>query len=139
FVVRKLGVPGYGDLAMGAVASGGAVVINENVVIGLGIPDAVLRQTMFEERAEVARREQVYRGNTPHLDVSGKTAILVDDGLATGASMFAAVDGLRQLNPARIVVAVPVASPKVCEELSVEVDMIVCAATPEPLVSVGHW
>src|ERR1700730_962947 len=139
FVVRKLGVPGYEELAMGAVATGGARVLNEKIVRDLRIADYVIDRVEAEEREELARRERAYRGGRPPLDVHGRTVILVDDGLATGATMRAAVKALRQREPARIIVAVPTASPETCEELRAEVDEVVCAITPEPFHAVGYW
>lgn len=139
FVVRKLGVPGYEDLAMGALASGGVIVLNEGAVQYLGIPDDRIDAVVEREGEELARRERAYRGDRPALDVTGKTVLLVDDGLATGATMRAAIEGLRRRSPAHIVVAVPIAAPATCEELRAEVDDVVCAATPEPFHSVGQW
>jgi len=139
FIVRKLGAPGHEELAMGAVASGGVRVINEQVVQQLGIPSALLDQVAERELREIDRRDRSYRGDRPHPDVSGKTVILVDDGLATGATMLAAVRALRAQQPARIVVAVPVAAAETCDALRPEVDEIVCASTPEPFFAVGLW
>ena len=139
FVVRKLGVPGREELAMGALASGSALVLNRDVVSGLRIPQSAIEAVVREEQKELERRERAYRGALPPLDVRGKTIILVDDGLATGSTMRAAVAGLRQLRPKRIVVAVPIAAESTCEELSAEVDDIICAATPEPFYAVGLW
>jgi predicted phosphoribosyltransferase len=139
FVVRKLGVPGYEELAMGAVATGGARVLNDQIVRDLHIPDYVIDRVEAEEREELARRERAYRGGHPPLQVSGLTVILIDDGLATGATMRAAVVALRQLQPDRIIVAVPTASPETCDELKTEVDEVVCAITPEPFHAVGYW
>lgn len=139
FVVRKLGVPGYEELAMGAVATGGVRVVNDAVVKRLGIPDHLVEAVAEDELQELARRERLYRGHRPPPDVRGRTVILVDDGLATGASMHAAVAALRQLQPARIVVAVPTASPETCEQLRTEVDEVICAMTPEPFQAVGRW
>ena len=139
FVVRKLGVPGYEELAMGAVATGGGRVLNDQIVRGLRIPEYVIDRVEAEEREELGRRERAYRGGRPPLQVSGRTAILVDDGLATGATMRAAVKALRQLQPERIIVAVPTASPETCQELKAEVDEVVCAITPEPFHAVGYW
>jgi putative phosphoribosyl transferase len=139
FVVRKLGIPGHEELAMGAVATGGVLVLNDQVVRGLGIPDYVIEAVVNWETEELKRRERVYRGDRPPPDVRGKTVILVDDGLATGSTMLAAVRALRQQGPSRIVVAVPVASPDTCELLKAYVDEVVCAATPEPFYAVGLW
>jgi predicted phosphoribosyltransferase len=139
FVVRKLGVPGQEELAMGAVATGGARVLNESVVKGAGISLHVIEAVTARERQELARRERLYRGDRPPPDVRAKTAILVDDGLATGATMLAAVQALRAQQPARIVVAVPIAAPETCEALQQDVDEIVCAVTPEPFYAVGMW
>ncbi|HWQ11283.1 MAG TPA: phosphoribosyltransferase [Roseiflexaceae bacterium] len=139
FLVRKLGVPGHEELAMGAIASGGVRVLNEQLVHTLSIPDHVIEAVAAREQQELARRERLYRGERPPPDLRGRTVILVDDGLATGATMYAAVKALRQQLPARIVVAVPIAAPEACAELSEEVDDIVCAATPEPFYAVGLW
>jgi predicted phosphoribosyltransferase len=139
FIVRKLGVPGHEELAMGAVATGGVRVLNDQVVRGLGIPDSVIDAVASWELEELRRRERLYRGDRPPPDVRGKTVILVDDGLATGSTMLAAVRALRQQQPARIVVAVPIAAPDTCELLRAEVDDVVCAVTPEPFYAVGLW
>ena len=139
FVVRKLGVPRHEELAMGAVASGGVLVRNDEVVAELGIPDAVIERVAARETLELHRREQAYRGDRPPLDVSGRTVILVDDGLATGSTMRAAVAGLRQLHPGRLVAAVPIAAVETCRTLSAEVDDMVCAVTPDPFIAVGLW
>jgi erythromycin esterase-like protein/adenine/guanine phosphoribosyltransferase-like PRPP-binding protein len=139
FVVRKLGVPGYEELAMGAVATGGVRVLNDQIVQRLGIPQYIIDAVAVREQQELLRRERLYRGGRPPPDVRGRTVILVDDGLATGATMRAAVMALRQLQPARIIVAVPTASPETCEELKSEADDAVCAITPEPFLAVGHW
>jgi predicted phosphoribosyltransferase len=138
-LVRKLGVPGYEELAMGAVASGGLRVLNDEIVRGIGIPEAEIDRVVARELQELARRERLYRGDRPPPDVVGRTIILVDDGLATGATMRAAVQALRQRQPARIVVAVPTASPDTCEALRAEADAVICAMTPEPFFAVGHW
>jgi len=139
FVVRKLGVPGSEELAMGAVATGGVRVLNDQLVNRLGIPDHLIDAVAVREGQELARRERLYRGGRPLLDVRDRTVILVDDGLATGATMHAAIAALRQLHPARIVVAVPTASPETCEEMKAEVDDVICAITPEPFQAVGRW
>jgi predicted phosphoribosyltransferase len=139
FVVRKLGVPGSEELAMGAVATGGVRVLNDQLVNRLGIPDHLIDAVAVREGQELARRERLYRGGRPPLDVRDRTVILVDDGLATGATMHAAIAALRQLHPARIVVAVPTASPETYEEMRAEVDDVICAITPEAFQAVGRW
>src|SRR6202048_3030331 len=139
FVVRKLGVPGYEELAMGAVATGGVRVLNDQLVELSAIPEDMVDAVGARERQELARRERLYRGDRPPPDVRGRTVILVDDGLATGATMHAAVQALRKQNPARIVVAVPTASPETCEEMKAEADDVICAITPEPFHAVGRW
>jgi len=139
FLVRKLGVPAQEELAMGAIATGGVRVINEDVVRFLGIPDQIIDAVAAAELRELARRERAYRDNLPALPVQGRVVILIDDGLATGSTMRAAAAALRQQNPARIVVAVPVSAPETCEQLRAEMDEVVCAATPEPFRGVGMW
>jgi putative phosphoribosyl transferase len=139
FLVRKLGVPGQEELAMGAIASGGGRVLNREVIEALGIPDRVIDAVAAHEEKELVRRERLYRDDRPPPDVQGRTVILIDDGLATGATMRAAAATLRQEGPARIVVAVPLAAASVCEEFAQEVDEIVCAVTPEPFYAVGLW
>jgi erythromycin esterase-like protein/predicted phosphoribosyltransferase len=139
FVVRKLGVPGYEELAMGAVATGDVRVLNDQLIERLGIPEPMIDAVAARERQELARRERLYRSGRPPPDVSGRTVILVDDGLATGATMHAAIQALRQQNPARIVVAVPTASPDTCEEMKAKADHVICAITPEPFQAVGRW
>jgi putative phosphoribosyl transferase len=139
FLVRKLGVPGYEELAMGAIASGGVRVLNDDVVRALGIPEEEIEAVVALEQQELDRRARDYRDDRPPPDVRGKTVILIDDGLATGATMKAAVAALRQLRPNRIVVAVPVAAADTCRELGAEVDEVVCLSTPEPFHAVGLW
>jgi len=139
FVVRKLGVPGYEELAMGAIASGGVLVLNQDVVNQLGLSQGVIDAVASKEREELARRERLYRGDRPPVEVRGRTVILVDDGLATGSTMRAAVAGLKARGPSGIVIGVPIAVPSTCEELASEVDDIVCAVTPEPFYAVGLW
>ena len=139
FVVRKLGVPGHEELAMGAIASGGVLVTEPAVIEHLAIPSDVLADVAAREEQERLRREKEYRGDRPEPDVRGRTVILVDDGLATGSTMRAAVAALRKLQPAKIVVAVPVAALATCAELASEVDDIVCMRTPEPFHAVGVW
>ena len=139
FLVRKLGVPGHEELAMGAIATGGVRVLNDDVVDYLRIPGEVIDAVAADELRELERRERAYRGDRPEPDVRGKTVILVDDGLATGSTMRAAASALRQQNPARIVVAVPVSAPQTCSEYRMGVDEIICASTPEPFMGVGQW
>jgi len=139
FVVRKLGVPWHEEYAMGAIASGGVVLLNEEVVRAAGVSDADVARVLQAEREELERRERRYRGNRPPPDVAGNTVILVDDGLATGSTMLAAVAALRQEHPARIVVAVPVAAPETCDALRKVADEVVCSTTPEPFLAVGLW
>jgi len=139
FIVRKLGVPGHDELAMGAIATGGVRVLNDDVVISLELEPEVIDAVAAREEKELARRERLYRGARPAPDVQGRTVILVDDGLATGSTMRAAVAALRGQRPARIVVAVPVAAPETCEEFKAEVDEVVCAATPRMFNGVGRW
>jgi predicted phosphoribosyltransferase len=139
FLVRKLGAPGQKELAMGAIATGGVRVLNEDVVEYLQIPDSVIDEIAADELQELERREHAYRGNRPAPDVRGKTVILVDDGLATGSTMRAAAAALRQQKPARIIIAVPVSAPQTCDEYRMGVDEIVCDVTPEPFHAVGQW
>ena len=139
FIVRKLGIPGYEELAMGAIASGGVRILNDQLVRAIGIPEYVIDAVAQWEQKELERRERLYRGDRPPPDVRGRTVILVDDGLATGATMLAAVRALKQQQPARIVVAVPTASPDTCELLKNEADEVICAITPEPFHAVGLW
>jgi len=139
FVVRKLGAPDHEELAMGAVASGGAFVLNHDVITTLAISEASIQTVLEKERRELSRRERAYRGHRAPLDVRTKTVILVDDGLATGSTMRAAIAGLKQLRPRKVVVGVPVAAPETCRELSEEADDVVCSATPEPFYAVGLW
>jgi putative phosphoribosyl transferase len=139
FVVRKLGVPGHEELAMGAIASGGICVLNEDLVRAAGISDEVIEAVAAEEERELERRERDYREGRPPVDVQGRTVILIDDGLATGSSMRAAVLALKRKRPAQIVVAVPVGATTTCAEFESEVDQTICAVTPEPFQSVGQW
>lgn len=139
FVVRKLGLPWQEELAVGAIASGGAVVLNDDVVRMSGITREQLDRVTRVEEAELHRRERQYRGDRAFPDLTGKTVILVDDGLATGATMRAAVDALRREGPASVVVAVPVAAAETCRRLQSVADDVVCAMTPEPFEAVGLW
>jgi putative phosphoribosyl transferase len=139
FLVRKLGLPGQEELAMGAIASGGVRVLNDEVVRVLGVTQNIIDQVARKEEQELFRREREYRGDRPPLEVAGKTVILVDDGLATGSTMRAAAAALRQQHPARIVVAVPVAAAATCDDFRHEVDDVVCLLTPEPFRAVGLW
>lgn len=138
-LVRKLGVPGHEELAMGAIASGGIRVISDDVIRALGIPDRAIAAAAAQEEHELERREHAYRGDRPAPHISGRTVILVDDGLATGSTMRAAVAALKALDPDHLVVAVPVAATETCEALRNEVDEVVCAVTPEPFLAVGQW
>lgn len=139
FIVRKLGVPGFEELAAGAIASGGVRVLNEDVVRALPNADAIIESVTARERAELERREQIYRDGKPAPDLAGRIVILVDDGLATGATMRAAVAALRQRGVAKIVVAVPVGAPDTCREFEHEVDETVCATEPEFFQAVGQY
>ena len=141
FLVRKLGVPGHEELALGAIATGGLRVLNDEVVRAVGLSDAVIERITDREQQELLRRERSYRQDRPPPDVRGRTVILVDDGLATGATMRAAARALRQQDPAHLVVAVPVASEETCRQFqdAREADEVVCALTPEPFLAVGYW
>jgi len=139
FIVRKLGAPGHEELAMGAIATGGVRVLNEDVVGALSLSTKVIDAAAAREERELDRRERIYRGARTPPDVRERTVILVDDGLATGSTMRAAVAALRKQRPARIVVAVPVAAAETCEEFKTEVDETVCAATPRMFNGVGRW
>ena len=139
YVVRKLGLPGQPEYAMGAIASGGGCFVSEEIINALRIDPATLAAIVSKESREILRREQAYRGDRPPVNVSGKIVIVVDDGMATGSTMLAGVRALRQLKPARIVVAVPHAPPDTCEILWKEVDELVCLEMPEPYTAVGRW
>lgn len=139
FLVRKLGVPGHEELAMGAIAAGGVRVLNEDVVRLLRIPHTVIEAVAAREQHELERRARYYRAGRPALDIRWRTVVLVDDGLATGATMRAAVAALRQQRPAHIVIAVPVAASSTCDALRAAGEAIVCAVTPEPFYAVGLW
>jgi putative phosphoribosyl transferase len=139
FVVRKLGLPSNEELAMGALASGNVRVLNDEVVSSFGITERVIEAVASKEQVELERRERLYRGDAPFPVLSEKTIVLVDDGVATGSTMRAAVAALRRQNPAQIVVAVPVAPPSTCTILRNEADEVVSVATPEPFYAVGQW
>jgi predicted phosphoribosyltransferase len=139
FAVRKLGVPRHPELAMGAIASGGLVVLNPGVTNALGIDDEAVRRVIEAELRELQRRDALYRGSREPPDVEGKTVILVDDGLATGSTMQAAALAVRQLKPQRVVAAVPVAAAETCDEFREVVDEVVCGVTPRPFHAVGLW
>jgi erythromycin esterase-like protein/predicted phosphoribosyltransferase len=139
FLVRKLGVPGHEEFALGAVATGGTRVLNKQLIESLNIPPEWLEAIDANERRELERRERAYRGDHPPPDVAGKTVILVDDGLATGSTMLAAVHAIREDDPAQVIVAVPVADPEVCAALRAVADEVVCLSTPERLQAVGMW
>lgn len=139
FLVRKLGLPGREELAMGAISSGGVKVLNQEVVGSLRIPESVIDSVADQERRELERREREYRSGRPAPLIENQVVILIDDGLATGASMRAAVEAVRQQRPKWVVVAVPVASPAACDELKAEVDEVVCAVTPDRFYAVGMW
>jgi predicted phosphoribosyltransferase len=138
-IVRKLGLPGYEELAMGAIASVGPPVLNRDVIDEFGVDEATINRVAAHERLEVQRREREYRGDRPPVDVEGRTVILVDDGLATGSTMHAAVTTLRPRHPASVVVAVPVAPPSACGELEPVVDRLVCLVQPHAFLAVGAW
>ncbi|MDQ6798105.1 MAG: phosphoribosyltransferase [Actinomycetota bacterium] len=139
FVVRKLGVPDHAELAMGAIAAGGVVVMNPGVVASLAIPPAAVAEAVARETVEVDRRERLYRGARTPPDVGARTVIAVDDGLATGATMRAAVEALRAHRPRRVVVAVPVGAATTCRELRRLADEVVCVLSPDPFDAVGRW
>ena len=139
FIVRKLGVPGHAELALGAIASGGIRVLNDDVVRHLPDASSVIAAVTEQETAELERREKLYRGDRPPPNLGGHTVILVDDGLATGATMRAAVAALRRRNIARIVVAVPVGAAETCRELKAEADEVICLSVPEHFYAVGQF
>lgn len=139
FLVRKLGVPGHPELAMGAIASGGVRVLNTDVIDWYGIPGYIIDAVAEQEQAELERRERAYREGRPLIDLRDRFVILVDDGLATGSTMKAAVEAVRKHRPARVIVAVPVGSPSTYAEFATITDETVCARTPEPFSAVGQW
>jgi predicted phosphoribosyltransferase len=139
FVVRKLGLPGHPEYAMGALASGGVRVLNDDAVRLYGIPNAVIDQIAREEQIELERRERAYRAGRPPFDLRGRVVVLIDDGLATGSTMRAAVQAVRARAPATVIVAVPVGSPDTCREFAAIADEIVCARSPDHFAAVGQW
>ena len=139
FLVRKLGTPGHEELAMGAIGSGDVRILNDMVVKGLNISNEVINQVAERELKELQQRERQYRGDNPGPELHNRTVILIDDGLATGTTMRAAAIALRQQQPAKIIVAVPVAAPETCDEFRDLVDEVVCAVTPRELYAVGLW
>jgi predicted phosphoribosyltransferase len=139
FLVRKLGVPGYEELALGALASGGVRVLNQDVIASLNIPAELIEAVAAREQQELERRERAYRDDRPAPVIQGRVIILIDDGLATGSTMYAAVAALKQKHPAKLIVAVPVAARATCEEFQSVVDEVICVLTPEPFMAVGLW
>lgn len=139
FVVRKLGLPGHEEFAIGAIASGGARVLNQDLIRQLALDDEVIEQIVAREQRELERREHTYRGQRPAPDLRDRTLILVDDGLATGSSMRAAIAALRQQQPAKLIVAVPVAARSICDELDALADEVLCLETPPNFRAVGLW
>lgn len=139
FIVRKLGVPGHPELAMGAMAMNNTFVFNDTIIHDLHIPKSAIDAVIAEETQELKRREKVYRGNHPYPSLKDKTIILVDDGIATGATMRAAIKALNQLNPAAIIVAVPVADKSMCEQIELQVDRLICPMQPMQFYAVGAW
>ncbi len=138
-IVRKLGVPHHEELAMGAIAAGGIRILNYDVINSLGISNKTIDEVTAKELQKLQRRNQIYRGDRPPLNVQNRTVILIDDGIATGSTIRAAIAVLRQQQPRKIVVATPVAPPAVCAQLQAEVDEVVCLQTPEPLYAIGLW
>jgi putative phosphoribosyl transferase len=139
FLVRKLGTPGHRELAMGAIASGGVRVLNQDVVRWYGISASEIERVAQDEQAELERRERAYRGDRPAPDLTNKILVLIDDGLATGSTMRAAAQAVRAHRPARVVIAVPVGAPQTCAELATVADEVLCARMPEPFSAVGQW
>jgi predicted phosphoribosyltransferase len=139
FLVRKLGMPGHPEFAMGAIASGGIRVLSDDVVQMYGVSAEAIERVARAEQAELERREREYRQNHPAVDLARKTVILVDDGLATGSTMRAAVEAVRRHGPARVIVAAPVGAPSTCADFRAIADEVVCARTPEPFSAVGIW
>lgn len=139
FMVRKLGVPGHEELAMGAISTGGYRVFNQDIIESLGISKSTIEAAIAEQQQELQRRERVYRGSHPVPEIKGKTIILVDDGIATGATIRVALKALQHQNPTKLIVAVPVASPNTCDELAEMADEVICPLQPEDLRAVGVW
>ena len=139
FIVRKLGVPGHEELAMGAIAMGGVVVFNEDIIRDLKLPQTAIDHVIEAEQKELKRRELIYRGDRSSLHLAGKTIILVDDGIATGATVRAAIKALRQQKPNRIILAVPVAEVTICQEMEMLADQVVCPKKVEHFYAVGQW
>jgi len=139
FIVRKLGFPGHEELAMGAIASGGVRVLNDEVLGMMPVPQARINAVAEREQRELERRERAYRDNRPPLDVRERTVVVVDDGLATGSTMRAAVQALKQMEPRAVIVAVPVGAPQTCNSLRSEADDVICLHTPDPFEAVGLW
>lgn len=139
FLVRKLGMPGHPEFAMGAIASGGIRVLSDDVIQMYGVSAEAIERVARAEQAELERREREYRQNHQAVDLAGKTVILVDDGLATGSTMRAAVEAVRRHGPARVIVAAPVGAPSTCADFRAVADEVVCAQTPEPFSAVGLW
>lgn len=139
FIVRKLGAPGQPELALGAIASGGTIVWNHDILRALGLPDARLQRVLEHENAELIRREREYRGHRPQPRLSDRTILLIDDGLATGATMRAAVQAIQAKKPKKLVAAVPVASREACNAIQPHVDHIICLQKPDPFYGVGAW
>ena len=139
FLVRKLGVPGHEEVAMGAIASGGIRILNEDLTRQINIPERIIDAVTAREQEELERHERLYRGARRVPSIRGKTVIVIDDGLATGSTMKAAIAALRQQQPAKLIVAVPTAPPETCESLRTDADEVICAVTPDPFWAVGAW
>lgn len=139
FIVRKLGVPGHEELAMGAIASGGVIVVNDDVMRMLQLDPSAITRAAEREAVTIQRQERAFRGDEPAATVEGRQVILIDDGLATGATMRAAARAIRQQRPQRLVIAVPVGARTTCDAFRDEADQVLCAATPEPFQAVGLW
>ncbi|GCE06009.1 phosphoribosyltransferase [Dictyobacter aurantiacus] len=138
-IVRKLGLPGQEELAMGALAQGGIRILNDDVISAVGIPNEVIDAVAAREQQEIERREHLYRGDRPALDVRGRTVVLVDDGIATGATIRAAIAALKRQHPAHLIIAVPVAAATTCDELAAQGDKVICLLKPDMLYAIGLW